>query len=379
MAARPCAEPGAPRRRRLAAWLAAGLLDGPAPAEPSPTELTELSEDACTEGLAGGLLAGLEAAHPTAAAAQLAPLRAAHRATLARNLLLLREAGRLARALDTAGVPAVFLKGTALLEQVYRDAGLRAMRDVDVLVPGERADAARATARSLGWRWLHPRRAATRRRHCKQNLILPLGGHRLRLELHAHVDGLGHRGPRTSALLGRARGATIDGAPARIPCPADLALHLAVHWSTEGLLRPLRETLDLACLLRRDGLGVGELRAAAPPARSRRAVEALLGAAAADGLLEAAAEDGLVERPALGPGGALFAWRGLVEAVRRLPGPLRATLALAAADGPADGAGLLVAVARRRVADAWAALHEGQLGGGSTPGIASRSSSRSTE
>lgn len=354
----------------------------PRPAAPSATQLQELARDAGAEGLAGALLRGLALGGVDISPAVRATLQRSERATLARNLLLLREAGRLARAWASEGVAAVFLKGTALLEQVYLDPGLRAMRDVDVLVPLHQADLARATARSLGWSWDHPRRAATRRRHCKQNLVCTAGPHRLRLELHAHVDGLGHRGPRTADLLGRARSRSVGGAPALIPSAVDLALHLAVHWSTEGLMRPLRETLDLACLLRHDGLSVHALRAAAGQARAGRAAEALLRDAAGDGLLSDAllghrrwvagrsSRDG-----AHGP-----TTQRVLRAARALPAALRPLLALAAAEGPLDGVGLLTATARRRLGDAWAALHEGSAAApGSTPGISSSAGSRSTQ
>lgn len=58
---------------------------------------------------------------------------------------------RVVRAIDAAGIPVLRLKGTALSERLYGDAGLRQSNDVDVLVARERLDDAVAALRPLGY------------------------------------------------------------------------------------------------------------------------------------------------------------------------------------------------------------------------------------
>jgi hypothetical protein len=53
------------------------------------------------------------------------------------NLVLLKEAEALALLFERAGIPAIFLKGIALLDEAYKDLAARSMIDIDVLVHGK--------------------------------------------------------------------------------------------------------------------------------------------------------------------------------------------------------------------------------------------------
>ena len=53
------------------------------------------------------------------------------------NLILLKEAEALALLFERADIPAIFLKGIALLDEVYKDLAARSMIDIDVLVHGK--------------------------------------------------------------------------------------------------------------------------------------------------------------------------------------------------------------------------------------------------
>ena len=93
--------------------------------------------------------------HQTVGAIVVAPLaeqlHLSYYATALRNLLLLRELGTCLRALTTAAVPVIVLKGAALIETVYGNSSLRPLGDVDLLVQGCDLAATRLTLDGLGY------------------------------------------------------------------------------------------------------------------------------------------------------------------------------------------------------------------------------------
>src|SRR5665213_2146385 len=90
-------------------------------------------------GLVHGALlsAGIEL--PPAIAEELAS-RA--RRIVRRNLILTGEAVRLQQLLSSAGIPALVLKGAALAQLAYGSLDIKQTRDLDLLVPPDRAEAA---------------------------------------------------------------------------------------------------------------------------------------------------------------------------------------------------------------------------------------------
>ena len=64
-------------------------------------------------------------------------LRENYLANAARNLLLLTHAAEVLAALRAEGIAVIGLKGLYLLENVYKDIGVRAMNDLDILVRHE--------------------------------------------------------------------------------------------------------------------------------------------------------------------------------------------------------------------------------------------------
>jgi hypothetical protein len=62
-----------------------------------------------------------------------------YRKTWYQNQVLFHHMAGVLRALHAAGIPAMLLKGAALIQLHYTDAGLRPMADFDVLVPREQA------------------------------------------------------------------------------------------------------------------------------------------------------------------------------------------------------------------------------------------------
>ena len=80
-----------------------------------------------------------------------AALEAARRLNAARNLLAARVLGRALDALGRAGVPVIPLKGVALADWLYGDAGLRVSSDIDLLVPRQAVARAFAVFGQLGY------------------------------------------------------------------------------------------------------------------------------------------------------------------------------------------------------------------------------------
>src|SRR5712691_11019679 len=58
-----------------------------------------------------------------------------YRLTWFKNQLLFHAADGLLAALERADIPTILLKGAALVTTAYRDVGLRAMADFDILIP----------------------------------------------------------------------------------------------------------------------------------------------------------------------------------------------------------------------------------------------------
>jgi hypothetical protein len=81
--------------------------------------------------------------------------RAAAAAGQALNMA--RETVRLQRAFDTAGIPALFVKGATLAMLAYRDLSVKQSWDIDLLVGSEDAAAGRRLLESLGYRLIEPR------------------------------------------------------------------------------------------------------------------------------------------------------------------------------------------------------------------------------
>jgi hypothetical protein len=82
-------------------------------------------------------------------------LKGVYRQVWFRNQLILEHGHRALRTLSAAGIPAMVLKGAALVETVYEEPALRPMEDFDVLVP--RQHFRRAVGLMLAGDWVfHP-------------------------------------------------------------------------------------------------------------------------------------------------------------------------------------------------------------------------------
>ena len=161
-------------------------------------------------------------------------------------------------AFEDAGLHMVLLKGAALARSVFGCVADRPMLDLDVLVPAEQTDAARAAAASAGWVWKHDRRYAPF--FSTHHHLPPLHdsrGTRALLELHTGLFPAGHPFQLEAASVSeraiRTRGRTRD---ALIPSPEDHLVYLCAHWvwshmMNGGAWRALR---DVGALIDRGGL-----------------------------------------------------------------------------------------------------------------------------
>jgi hypothetical protein len=145
--------------------------------------------------------------------------------TWSENQLALTTAGTVLATLATAGIDTMVLKGVALLAGgYYDDAGLRPMRDIDLMVPA--FDRAVAVLAAQGW---------TREPQDVPSLhadrFVHTSGRDVDLHWEMSPDLLYRRHPERSwddmwaaAVLG-----TVGGSPTRLPDAADLLLHVCAH------------------------------------------------------------------------------------------------------------------------------------------------------
>lgn len=163
-------------------------------------------------------------------------LEDAYLASTAGNLLRRARLHEVLGVLGAAGVPAMLLKGAALVEMVYPEPGLRPMVDLDVLVPAHAIERAHAAVRELGYR-VNPQQTpethqGMRERHYHYPSLVA-EDELMAVEVHRHVL----MGPSVFDISGfweRARPGT--GGPAHLlPAPEDLLLHLGIHFSNDRL------------------------------------------------------------------------------------------------------------------------------------------------
>lgn len=178
-------------------------------------------------------------AHATAGvpAAALDRLRHAYYQNVAANEVRYRELKQIIAALDTAGIPAVVLKGAALALTIYPDPSLRIMGDLDLLVRREHVAGALAALARLGYSkpdrgWLYSPEFLMRfGRHLPLQRLGREGA--LELEIHWTVIGELWAGSATAVdvagLWARAVPLTGQGWSAYQLAPPDALLHLALH------------------------------------------------------------------------------------------------------------------------------------------------------
>ena len=143
-----------------------------------------------------------------------------------------------------AGIPTMLLKGMALLQGYYDNAGLRPMDDVDLLVPIARAHDAMATLVEGGWRPLGPDVDPTLT-HAR-SYRHPSGG---QLDLHWRAQWeFGDAD--ADDVWAHARAVPFAGRQIRTLSGADLLLQVIVHGCRWNFVPPLRWVADALVVVR---------------------------------------------------------------------------------------------------------------------------------
>ena len=174
-------------------------------------------------------------------AGRLAGLR---RLTWSRNQLLFHAAGEAFAALRDAGMQPLVLKGAALAELAYRDAALRPMFDVDLLVAPRHAREALAVLTSAGWASSRAEPAGRLRVHHSVDLSRPPGG-----ELDLHWQSLWLAAD-DAPLWEAATPIRLGGVEARAVGAADNLLIVCAHGLPWAEVPAIRGVADAVTLIR---------------------------------------------------------------------------------------------------------------------------------
>lgn len=151
--------------------------------------------------------------------------------------------------LSSAGIPSVFLKGMALLTRFCADTGLRAMGDVDFLVPRHNVVNATDVLTRAGWiadENLAPGEIASqmRVRHAWQFNRGPEES----CDLHWHPLVRCYAPQVAEAFWNGAETAELGGLRALVPCATDQLLHACVHglqWSWTPQTRWISDAMTI--------------------------------------------------------------------------------------------------------------------------------------
>jgi hypothetical protein len=167
-------------------------------------------------------------------------LKAIHRRSWASNQLALRVGQRSLQALRAAGVETLVLKGAALIELAYGDAGARPVGDIDVAVRPSQIETAVEALRGAGIQPTDPDPVRKLAIHHSRAFV-DKGGQEV--DLHARVLWLPVL---NDELWEGAVAVELAGVPTTALCPTDQLLHVCVHGAAWNRRRPVRWAAD-AC------------------------------------------------------------------------------------------------------------------------------------
>jgi hypothetical protein len=141
-------------------------------------------------------------------------------------------------ALNRAGIEPLLLKGGALAYTVYCSFAARPMRDIDLLVPPDRADDARSIMLQSGWQ-LDPELPGDRSYDAHHHLppLRDAVSSGLRLEIHRALMAAGHPFRFTrDELWSAARRVQVGAGHALVMHPSHHAVHIAIHFAWGHML-----------------------------------------------------------------------------------------------------------------------------------------------
>jgi hypothetical protein len=179
-------------------------------------------------------------------------LRKAYHRNVARNMYLYEELKTLVNAFQSQGMEVIALKGAALAGVVYRDAGLRPMMDIDLLVKEDDLPAARRVMADLNYSAADKIRSEQWYR--KNHFHLPPYRHAEKpvvVEIHWHFTGA-PVGIDIRKWWKRAVCMNLTGCRILVPSPEDMLVHLCLHLFNHGYESRfvLRGMCDISEILR---------------------------------------------------------------------------------------------------------------------------------
>jgi hypothetical protein len=178
-------------------------------------------------------------------------LKGVHRRAWYENQMLFRSLEPVLQRLSAAGIECMLLKGAALVLQYYHDAGLRPMRDLDVLVREDQAAEAVRLLRDDGWRVLTewPGELTESFRRFRHAIALEHKSGR-QLDLHWHVLYDCCRKGADDDFWAASVPVELHGVPLRGLAPSDQFLHVCVHGVEWNEVAPIRWIADAVTVLR---------------------------------------------------------------------------------------------------------------------------------
>lgn len=198
--------------------------------------------------------------------------------TKSNNATLYERLAPLLGELNSRGIPAMLVKGSALALLYYRDPALRPMMDADILVPTERAREVMEIITGLGWcSSVTPLKGIADTRLLSRLGWTPgergLGDYtdeyfsvrhgqdftdpsRFTIDLHWHLLH-GHNSPRADSDFWKgARRIDVRGVPVLALDPADQLLQVCSHGVAWSPVPPVRWVADAAAIIRGEGEGL---------------------------------------------------------------------------------------------------------------------------
>ncbi|MFZ2198829.1 MAG: nucleotidyltransferase family protein, partial [Thermodesulfovibrionales bacterium] len=179
-------------------------------------------------------------------------LKRAYCVNIARNMHLYAEFRNITNAFHSAGIEVIALKGVVLAGIVYRDIGLRPMRDIDLLVRKDDLEVAHRIMTDL--MYTPQVKVESEQWNKQKHFHLPAyrnSDKTVVVEIHWHFAE-NSLGIDMQKWWDRARSENIMGCCIKVPSPEDMLIHLCIHLYNHGYTNKfvLRGLCDIAETLR---------------------------------------------------------------------------------------------------------------------------------
>jgi hypothetical protein len=167
--------------------------------------------------------------------------------------MLLHRLTSVVRSLEEAGIAVMVLKGPPLACSCYGDAGLRPMRDLDIVVPESRVEEAADMLKQRGWTANYPReeRALRPRARGYRHAAAFRNSAGDEIDLHWHVFYLARSSAIDQEMRESAVPVNLQGTPTRTLAPTHHLMLIVVHGCGSDDVVLLRWVADAIQLLRR--------------------------------------------------------------------------------------------------------------------------------